>query len=112
LYVPTSGYVWKSPPLSIEAEAKAIRWLFQEHFKLPFDIFVDETPTMKRADGRLMRDEPPNRNRAIGQQHLYIVDKNQRLYLFWDSPSEARIRAYVQKALTEDTAVAASDPTN
>src|SRR5690606_20917573 len=60
LHVPTMGFLWSSPPLSFEHEARALRWLFFEHLKLPFTVFVDRTPIAKRNDGKLLRGQSPN----------------------------------------------------
>lgn len=107
LHVPTEGYIWSSPPLSFISEAKALQWLFFEHLNLPFTLFVDETPIAKRHDGRLLRGESPNNVVADASflaksNGFSLIDKNNRLILFFDSPSEARLRAYVARALQEE----------
>lgn len=100
LRVPTSGYMWSSPPLTLDEEARGIKWLYHDYFKLPFKLFIDERIVHKMKDGKLVREEI--QDVALGQAYLYIVDKNQRIYHFWDTPSEARLKAYVKRALEEE----------
>lgn len=113
LHVPTEGYLWSSPPLSVANEAKALRWLFFEHLKLPFILFVDETPIAKRSDGRLLRGESPNNvvadaNYLARSNGLTVIDKNNRIIHFYDTPSEARLRTYIARALKEESETASS----
>lgn len=54
LVLHTSGFLWASPPLSTEEEARIIAWYYRDHFDLPFKVVVEETQFIKRADGRRM----------------------------------------------------------
>jgi len=112
LIVPTSGHIWGSPPLSVADEARAIRWLFLDHLKLPVTVFVDPLSVTKRDDGQLLRGESKNIGAVTGrvpEAEAFapaIFDKDRRLYITGSSPSEARVKAWVARALREEKASA------
>lgn len=55
----TNGFAPGSGPLTPEEEAKAATKYFTEYHGLPFPILIDESPTHKLPDGRIIRDKAP-----------------------------------------------------
>ncbi len=55
----TNGFAPGSGPLTPAEEAKAAAKYFNEYRGLPFPVLVDESPTHKLDDGRIIRDKAP-----------------------------------------------------
>lgn len=59
LITATMGYGPGTGPLSPKEEAKVAARFFKEFHDLPYTLLVDESPTHKMDDGRIVRDRSP-----------------------------------------------------
>ncbi len=59
LITTTSGFAPGSGPLTPTEEGKAAAKYFKDYLELPYPLLVDESPTYKLDDGRIIRDNGP-----------------------------------------------------
>lgn len=59
LITSTMGYAPGSGPLTLQEEGHEAAKYYKDYLELPFPLLVDESPTYKLDDGRIIRDKGP-----------------------------------------------------
>ncbi len=104
LVTTATGYMWDSPPLEPEVEAKLQNWYYREYHGLPFTVLVNKRNISRRTDGRLIRDNPLfddflNGSRMMG----YMVGKDGTVQAWTEAfiAPETVIEKYIERELAK-----------
>lgn len=104
LITSTMGYVPGSGPLTPKEEAKLAGKFLREVHDLPYTLFVDESPSYKLDDGRIIREKSPVMQMLsdIGNASAIVTDSEGRVQWIGDMRNEWHLRvvtAVIDRAL-------------